>query len=98
MIDVSSTVKSGVGTSMFSRTGASTISANRVFKSKFNTLDEYISAQTSRVPRGMHQLAEEEDEKDGKFPRIEESEDGPMIVIPGLAKEIKRLDLNYSQV
>ena len=44
MINLSTAVKSGAGTSMFSRTGARTITANKIFQQNFSNVDELVKA------------------------------------------------------
>ena len=44
MFSTTTALKSGVGTSMLSRTGASTITANKIFQGEFDTIDDFVAA------------------------------------------------------
>ena len=53
IVETDSNAKSGPGTSMFSRSGASTISQHKVFKATFGNIDEFVADQRKkRTHRG----------------------------------------------
>jgi len=48
IVESDSNAKSGPGTSMFSRSGASTIAQHKVFKQRFNDINEMVTEQRKK--------------------------------------------------
>ena len=95
-------VKSGPGTSMFSRTGASTIPKYKIFSSKFTTIDELvIEAKTKKTARRKN-LGDDDsivDELTDKLPVIGFNEDNQRTVeVPGLAEELAKVGKSYKEI
>ena len=104
MIDAEKSVKSGPGTSMFSRSGASTIQQHKIFASKFNDINELITdARTRKKSTRPSVIGESNHVDDGtnnasKLPKISQNDEkSAEVEIPGLADEINKLEKSYKQ-
>ena len=86
---------------MFSRSGAETIAQNRIFKSKWNDIDELIEEERNKKHYINQNLAELDDlgnEVTNKLPVITPNEDNlPVIQVPGLSAQILKLEKFYLQ-
>lgn len=107
IVETDSNAKSGPGTSMFSRSGASTISQHKVFKQNFSNIEEFVANQRiKRTHRGG--ISSENQNQNNyvpqgdisnKLPAIAENEENQAIVeVPGLAEELNRLEKSYKQI
>ena len=107
IVETDSNVKSGPGTSMFSRSGASTISQHKVFKQKFGNIDELVASQrkkrthkggiTSGTPAQVD--AALPGDITTKLPAIDENDEKQKVVeVPGLADEMNKLERSYQQI
>ena len=86
---------------MFSRSGAETIAKNRIFKSRFNDIDELIEDERNKKFHIKQNLAELDDlgnEVTNKLPVITPNEDNlPVMEVPGLSAQIHKLERYYMQ-
>ena len=89
---------------MFSRSGASTITQHKVFKSKFEDINEFVAdarnKKTFKKP-GYADAANDTLSGDisSKLPAISENEENQNIVqVPGLAAELNKLEKHYAQI
>lgn len=96
-------VKSGPGTSMFSRTGASTIPKYKVFSSQFNTIEELVLDAKTRKTAKRKNLADADEsignELANKLPVIGYNEHNQRTIeVPGLVEELARVGKSYKEI
>jgi len=95
-------VKSGPGTSMFSRTGASTIPKYKIFSSKFTTIDELVIEGKTKKTARRKNLGDDDsiiNELADKLPVIGLNEDNQRTVeVPGLAEELAKVGKSYKEI
>ena len=101
-IDGDQNARSGPGTSMFSRSGASTIARHKVFKSKFGSINELVAEAKVKKTAKRQNLAEQGEMgnvKSSKLPvtRLNE-ENQPIVEVPGLAEELYKLEKSYKKI
>ena len=103
LVEADANKKSGPGTSMFSRTGASTINQHKAFtQNQYSNVNELIYDKKNPRTRKRESVAGTDE---GQFagsvalPAITEGDQaGPVVHIPGLAKELARLEKTYKVV
>ena len=104
IVESESNVKSGPGTSMFSRSGASTIVLHKIFSSKFDDIDEFVADAREKKTFKKAGLADGDNaalsgDISSRLPAISENEENQSIVqVPGLAAELNKLDKHYRQI
>ena len=101
LVETEQNVKSGPGTSMFSRSGASTIAMHKVFKQKYSSINELVAEKRMNRKVKRQNLAEDEepDAATQRLPAITENDENQAIVeVPGLAEELRRVEKNYTQM
>ena len=98
--ETSSSKKSGLGTSMFSRMGKETITMNKVFKSQIQDLDELKESYAKGAGglfRPYRPIDDEEEMVKGQ-PVFTRMDGQKTMEVPGLNKELARLEGLYPKL